>query len=169
MLLIEFLLISLIILTILTQNLSIRIFDNDGWKLRLSLTLFALDISIDNSGEKEAEKKASIINKIEYYSSLFGVIKQAIYNSSVTVYKFEPYEEVAENVPRLIGTAIGAPIFIVYLSAMSHSFEVAGENALGNKIDISFDIPLFLVIISLIKFQYYKVKFGFNRGRKNVG
>lgn len=169
MLLLELLLISLIILTILTQNLNIRLYDRGGLYLSLSLTIFSLELAL--SGNKKGERKkarTSIGGRIEYYSLLKRLITRTIEAADVKVYRLDVYEDIPTSIPRLIGVAISTPMLLAYIKGLSHSFTIEDDGALGERIDISFDIPLILVIISFIKLQYYKVRLSLKERSKNA-
>lgn len=169
MLLLELLLISLIILTILAQNLNIRLYDKGGLYLSLSLTIFSLDISLSrNKKGKRKKTRSSIGSRIKYYSLIKRLITQAIEVADVKIYKLDVYEDIPENIPRLIGVTISTPMLLAYIKALSHSFTIEDEGAFGERIDISFDIPLILVIISFIKLQYYKVRLSLKERSKNA-
>ncbi len=158
MLLVELTLISLIILTILTQDLTVRIYDKGAIRFSLSLTLFSLEFTPKEGKKRKKRKKSSLGSKISYYSLLAKLITRLAKDASIRVYKLSPFDDVSKSIPRLIGTAITVPMLLAYIYSIARDFETEDEGAIGEKIDIALDIPFLLLIISLIKLAYFKVK-----------
>lgn len=168
MLIIELLLISLIILTILTQSLNIRIFDREIIYLRLSLTIFSLELSLKSKeGKKPKQAETSLSYKLSYYSFLIKTLNDLAEMADVTIYRLDTYDRQTNSIPLLIFHAITTPMLLEYLAGTAHSFK-ASEGAIGERIDVSFDIALISVIISYLKLQYYKLRLKYKEGRKNA-
>jgi hypothetical protein len=84
------------------------------------------------------------------------------------VYKLAPYSEASQNITKLIGGAVSIPMILAYIYSIAEEFELEENGAIGEKIDISIDIPFILLIISLIKVAYFKIKLRFAEGVKNA-
>ena len=169
MLILELALISLIILTILTQDLTIRIYDENELCISLSLTIFSLEFKeSNNKAKRKRKRKMSLASKVSYYSMLLRLFASLVRYSKIRIYKLAAYSEVARSIPRLIGSAISIPALLAYIYSISERFELEDGGAIGDKIDASIDIPLVILIISLIKMAYFRIKLRFAEGVKNA-
>ena len=147
------LLVALLVYFILSETITIRLLVRDTPRLRISFVFFSISFNLNSR-----KKKKPIRKKIN--SSLFSIrlLNEILSRSYVNVnsYSFDEFVIGYQNLPRLFPSVI-APAFLAYLKSRSSYLEFS-ESSQGEGIDISIDIPLFSLFISLIKTVYYNSK-----------
>ncbi len=155
------LLITLIILLIFSQDVTIRIHGTRDIRLTVSLTVFAVELPLSSTKKKKRKKGGN------FAGILPDALKRLLPQADIRVRSARFAEaEIYSSPSSMISGSIALSLFLIHLGRHSGTFSRDGESS--EAIDIFLTFPLTLVFISLIKSLYYSIKKRTSRRRKNA-
>lgn len=172
---------SIIFITVLTQRVKLNITYEDKLKIRIDLTVAALELTEPKRGKRK--KNYTVTKLLSRLKTSPGIIKSLRYitnRSAITVRSFVVYQK-PKNPWNYLGLSIGLAGFaslLSFLRANAEEFEVASSNlnlistawdSPAPKINVEFSFVLIYLFISLFIFIYYKAKASMKKRRRYAG
>ena len=138
-----FMLITLIILLILSQSVSVRIYGSSELHISLSLTVFAFELAQNNEKRGKAQS-------FHFPEILRVLIAELLPSTDVRVRSANfAAARIFPNPASMIGGAILLPMVLAYVKRKSGTFSTDGNS--DEAVDILFFFPLTALLISFMK------------------
>lgn len=151
--------IILIILVILTQNVSVKIVKEKDFLLEFNFTFFAFSVIPGKSEKKERKKrnKSALGERLHTYSLVLKTLKLGLSHSHLKIkalhFGSPPDSEKAFLVKALLN--IPRSSLLAYLESISASFEYTPpKSSVHAEVDAVIYIPLYHLIVTLV--YYFK-------------
>ena len=155
-------LITLIILLVLSQSLTVRVYGTNELRVNISLTLMALELKLGDKSEKNKHGGS------DFPALLPELIKNLLPQTDVRVRSARfATANIYSNPGAMIGAAIVLPMLLAYVKKYAGTFHLQEES--NEAIDIYFIFPFTSLIVSFITALYSELKKRRMRRKYNVG